>query len=106
MTYEEVLEVLLGWLGRTLSVGISTLGERAVLIANMLGTLQAGSELSADDSEGAVFFHFENAGTGFVLARESFTGAGWHQDDESVLVVRLRAVSLWIDPDPEFEGGR
>jgi hypothetical protein len=72
-----------------------------VVIANMAGTLVAGSELSDGSTEGAIYFHFEDAGTGFILWREAFDGAGFHDRRRSTLVVRLRAVKLWIDQEPE-----
>lgn len=97
--YEEVLAELLGWVGRRLEVGIATAGDAPVMIGHMAGVLVAGSELNAEGSEdGAVFFHFEDRGTGFILSRETFTGAGWSAEDRSVLIVRLGVVSLWIDP--------
>lgn len=97
--YEEVLATLHGWLGQTLEVGVATAGDRPVMIGHMAGQLRAGVERSADGTDGAVFFHFEDGKTGFVLSRETFSGAGWHADDLSLLVVRLGDVSLWISPD-------
>jgi hypothetical protein len=102
VTWEEVLTVLLGWVGRRLSVAIATAGDAPVMLANMTGRLRAGAELSPDDTEGpAVYFHFDDAGTGFLLARAHFEGGGWHEQDPSTLLVRLGAVTLWIDQDPD-----
>jgi hypothetical protein len=71
------------------------------MIGNMAGTLRAGTEFEAHGEEGAVYFHFEDAGTGFILARQHFSGAGWHEEDPSTLVVRLGAVSLWIEQETD-----
>jgi hypothetical protein len=45
VTFEEVLAVLLGWVGRRLSVGIATAGGAPIMIGNMAGTLPAGPSL-------------------------------------------------------------
>lgn len=100
MTFEEVLGILLGWVGRRLSVGIATAGDAPIMIASLAGTLGAGTELEAAGEEAAVFFAFEDGATGFILARQHFTGGGWHESDPSTLVVRLGAVSLWIEQGP------
>jgi hypothetical protein len=97
VNFEDILTILLGWVGQRLSVGIATGGDAPIMIANMLGTLRAGTELEAAGEEGAVFFVFEDGGTGFILARQHFAGGGFHEDDPSTLVVRLGAVSLWIE---------
>jgi non-ribosomal peptide synthetase component F len=97
-----VLTILLGWVSRRLSVGIAMAGDAPVMLANMTGRLRAGAELSPDDTEGAaVYFHFEDAGTGFLLTRAHFKGGGWHEQDPSTLLVRLGAVTLWIDQEPD-----
>ncbi len=42
MTFEEVLGVLLGWIGRHISVAVATAGDAPVLVASMVGRLRAG----------------------------------------------------------------
>ena len=71
MTFEEVLGVLLGWIGRHISVAVATAGDAPVLVASIVGRLRAGSELEARGEEAAVFFGFEDGGTGFILARRA-----------------------------------
>ena len=96
MTFEETLTVLLGWIGSRLEVAIATAGDAPILIGSMVGTLRDGQELDAPGEEPAVFFTFKDGGTGFILARQHFSGAGWHQDNPAELAIRLGAVSLWV----------
>lgn len=97
--YEAVLAELLGWVGQRVAVGIATSGDEPVMIAHLAGVLAAGSEVSEADHEGAVFFHMEDGGTGFLLSPETYAGAGWSAESDGALVVRLGAVSLWIELD-------
>jgi hypothetical protein len=64
VTFEEVLTVLLGWVGPHLSIGIATAGDAPIMIANMAGVLRAGTELDRASEEAAVFIAFEVGGNG------------------------------------------
>jgi hypothetical protein len=70
MTFDEVLTVLLGWVGRRLSVAIMPAGDAPIVRANMASVLRTGSELDTHGEEAAVYFHLEDARTGFILARQ------------------------------------
>ena len=97
MKFEEVLASLFGAVGGPVSVAITSAEEPPALIANLAGCLAASSELSSD-AEGSVFFHFEDGESGFAVSRYTFRGA--QADADSLLVVRLAAVRLWIDLEP------
>jgi hypothetical protein len=42
MTFEEVLAILLGWVGRRVSVAVATAGDAPIIVANVLGEPRAG----------------------------------------------------------------
>ena len=60
MTFEELLTLLLGWVGRRVRVAVATAGEPPVTVA-LIGGVLAGGEDPSDDGMGAVAFSF--AGT-------------------------------------------
>ena len=99
MTFEDVLALLVGWVGRCLSVAITAAEEPTIMLASMSGRLRSGSELSPDVAEGPLYFHFEDAGTGFILSRENFAGADFSGKGPAILVVRLGPVQFWIEED-------
>jgi hypothetical protein len=47
VSFDELLAVLLGLVGRRLSVAIATAGEPPIMVGNMAGILRAGTELDA-----------------------------------------------------------
>jgi hypothetical protein len=64
VSFDELLAVLLGLVGRRLSVAIATAGEPPIMVGNMAGILRAGTELDAAGEAAAVFFVFEDGETG------------------------------------------
>lgn len=98
MSFDDVLAVLLGWVGEQISVGITSADGPSAMVANLAGRLRSGSELSPDAAEGPVYFHLDDGGTGFMLARDSFVRAELHADG-SLLVVQTGTVELWIEHD-------
>ncbi|WP_028061185.1 hypothetical protein [Candidatus Solirubrobacter pratensis] len=97
---DQLLAELLGLLGKTVSVGIATTGDTPVMLANLYGPLLAGADLSEGTTD-AIFVQVGNAGSGFIVAPETYAGAGWSGSRTDTLVIRLGAVSLWISVEPE-----
>jgi hypothetical protein len=64
VSFDELLAVLLGLVGRRLSVAIATAGEPPIMVGSMAGMLRAGTELDAAGQEAAVFFVLEDGETG------------------------------------------
>lgn len=87
----------MGLIGTPVSVSVCTPGGAPVMIAHMTGKLLAGSELSEGEHEGAVFFQVADPGSGFILARESYAGAGWSIAAPATLILRLGPVALWVE---------
>jgi hypothetical protein len=47
-----------------------------------------------------MFFRFDDRGSGFILARQHFAGAGWHESaPDRTLVIPLGALALWVELD-------
>ena len=101
VSIEQVLAELLGLVGKTVSVGIATAGETPVMLANLYGPLLSGSDLSGGTTD-ATFVQVGNSGTGFIVAPETYEGAGWSDARRDTLVIRFGAVSVWVSvEDPE-----
>ena len=66
MSFEETLAVLHAWLGQELEVAIQS--ADGMPIANIAGELAVGSDLSARDNHGPIYFQVGGVGaTGFFI---------------------------------------
>ena len=109
MTFEEILGVLLGWLGLEIEVGThGANGAQPVAAVDVQGELHRGDELGKRSTSGSsVLFVLRNGDGAQVgslrLYEQAYQGGGWYDDDEEVLEVRSGVVQILIAPIQERE---
>lgn len=93
MDLEDVLRVLLGWVGQGVEVNIGAL-DGPLLAASMRGTLKAGTDIAVEDpwprvkqGEALYFCFAEDTGSGFFLHADEFRQAEWTGPEGDLLVV-------------------
>jgi hypothetical protein len=107
MTFEEVLAVLLGWLG--LDVGVGTHGANGAPPVTALeaeGRLSRGEGFGEESALPASVVFVLDDGEGaqiatFRLYENSYAGGGWYDDEEEVLEIRSGVIQLLIAPAVE-----
>lgn len=72
--------------------------QSGAIVASMRGTLAAGVDLSDAEDGGAIYFRFEDPGTGFVIARDAFRRAGLL--DDGALAVDQGGLGLIVEAGP------
>lgn len=107
MSFEEVLAVLLGWLGLNIEVSVhGANGAEPVAALEATGRFRRGEELGAESaSPGAFLFILDDGGGGQTgvlrLYERSYAGGGWYDDEEEVLEVRSGVIQILIAPAEE-----
>lgn len=101
MTFEEILGVLLSWLGLEIEVGThGANGAQPVAAVDVQGELHRGDELENRSTSGSsVLFILRNDGAqvgSLRLYEQAYAGGGWYDDDEEVLEVRSGLVQILI----------
>lgn len=91
-SFEDVLAVLLGWVGEPVSMTLSTL-DRGI-VAAVHGTLAAGT--SSDDGEWVFLRTVEEPGAGVFLDRATFVGCV-ASEAETRLEVAMGGTRLLLD---------
>jgi hypothetical protein len=102
MDFQDVLAVLVNWLGREVEVTLAGAdGADPTLAAELGGRLARGDELSgrAATADSLMFILEDREGSQvgtFILVESAFRGAGWFDRDGEVLEVRSGVVRLLI----------
>jgi hypothetical protein len=103
MEFEDVLSVLLGWMGREIEVGTHGAdGARPVTALEARGILRRGEDFEEDAVRRGpiVFYLADPAGdpvASFRLYRSAYAGGGWFDDEQVVLEIRSGVIQLLVD---------
>jgi hypothetical protein len=104
MGFEEILAVLLGWLGLEVEVGThGANGAPPVAALEAQGRLRRGDSFGSESaSPGSVLFVLDDTDgeqiATFHLFESSFAGGGWYDDAEEVLEIRSGVIQLLVAP--------
>ena len=107
MSFEEVLAVLLGWIGVEIEVSVhGANGAQPVAALEAQGCLRNGEELGGESASPGTFMFVLDGEAGVQagvirLFESSYAGGGWYDDGEEVLEVRSGAIQLLIAPVKE-----
>jgi hypothetical protein len=102
MDFEDVLSVLLGWMGQEVEVGThGANGDEPVTALETRGILRRGDDFEKNAvSRGSLAFYLaDTAGTqiaAFRLYKSAYSGGGWFDDKEEVLEIRSGVIQLLI----------
>jgi hypothetical protein len=102
MDLEEVLAILLGWIGQDIEIGThGANGAPPVAALEARGILRKGEEFGSESrSSGVIAFRFEDsAGNGVASLRlyeSSFAGGRWFDDGKEVLEIRSGVIQILV----------
>jgi hypothetical protein len=102
MEFEDVLSVLLGWMGQEIEVGThGANGAEPVTALEARGILRRGDDFEKDAvGRGSLAFYLaDTAGSqiaAFRLYESAYSGGGWFDDEEEVLEIRSGVIQLLI----------
>lgn len=112
MDLEEVLTVLLGWLGLEIEVSLhGANGSPPVAALEVQGQLRKGEEFGHESASPKSFAFVLDDGDGLQIAaaihlyESSYAGGGWYDDDEEVLEIRSGVIQILIAPVEERVSG-
>ncbi len=102
MRLDEVLTVLLGWIGLEIEVGTHGAdGALPIAALEARGILRRGEEFGVDDGPSALIsFRLEDSAGDEVaslrLYDSAFSGGGWLDDAEEVLEIRSGVIRILV----------
>lgn len=104
MEFEEILAVLLGWMGLELEVSVhGANGAQPVAALEARGQLRRGDDFGFESASPGSFVLVLTGGDGVQAAavrlfEASYAGGGWYDDEEEVLEVRSGVIQILIAP--------
>src|ERR1700735_645982 len=101
MGFEEVLSVLLGWMGCEIEVGThGANGAQPVAALEARGILRRGEDFADGAPRGSLAFYLDdpagNQVAAFRLYASTYTGGGWFDDGEEMLEISSGVIRLLI----------
>jgi len=84
MDYDEVLNELLGFIGKRVGVSVAAANGDPVLILDAVGTLERGTEVVELGRDDETYLFVLDQHASFFFDRPSFAGARW---EGNVLVI-------------------
>lgn len=103
LSYEDTLEALLGWVGKTVIAQARVFEEDPLDLITLHGELVAGKDIARAGEQGEVFAFrvkepgAKTSGSGFMVEQRRFVGADFEPGpSRRILVVKLSDAALVI----------
>jgi hypothetical protein len=101
MGFEDVLALLLGWMGLEIEVGThGANGAQPVAALEARGYLRRADDFDEGARRGSFAFYLADAAGNdvgaFRLFQASYAGGGWFDDEEEVLEIRSGVIQILV----------